>query len=224
VLNTAEYTILGNSNATVSMILETLIRLHAEEINVRIIENIRAPDHLPFIIDGIHIDQIFHDQLEVNDVKHYENFILGVYKSRVKEIIYQFFRINYKIEREVYINLMYPGIQVAKSVSMGYGINVGPYTVIAPFASLGDFITINRQVSIGHHTSIEEFCTINPGVNIAGRCLIKKGVTIGMGTNIVDGIEIGEKSIVGAGSLVTKNIPAGVLAYGVPAKPIKKLV
>ena len=40
---------------------------------------------------------------------------------------------------------------------------------------------------------------------------------------MIDGISIGKNSIIGAGSLVTKDIPANVVAYGFPAKVIKSL-
>jgi acetyltransferase-like isoleucine patch superfamily enzyme len=55
---------------------------------------------------------------------------------------------------------------------------------------------------------------------------IKRGAYIGLRATIVggkEGIIIGENSIIGASSLVNKNIPANVIAAGVPAKIIKSL-
>ncbi len=48
------------------------------------------------------------------------------------------------------------------------------------------------------------------------------GISI-MGANILNKISIGDHSFIGAGSLVTSNIPSNVLAYGVPAKVVKRL-
>lgn len=50
---------------------------------------------------------------------------------------------------------------------------------------------------------------------------IKEGVWLGSGVIVLGPCVIGENSVVAAGSLVTKDIPAGVIAYGSPAKPIK---
>lgn len=50
---------------------------------------------------------------------------------------------------------------------------------------------------------------------------IKEGVWLGSGVTVLGPCVIGENSVVAAGSLVTKDIPAGVIAYGSPAKPIK---
>lgn len=50
---------------------------------------------------------------------------------------------------------------------------------------------------------------------------IKEGVWLGSGVTVLGPCVIGKNSVVAAGSLVTKDIPAGVIAYGSPAKPIK---
>jgi len=47
-------------------------------------------------------------------------------------------------------------------------------------------------------------------------------VWIGAGVIILDGVRIGEKSIIGAGSLVNNEIPAGCVAFGIPARKIKE--
>ena len=40
---------------------------------------------------------------------------------------------------------------------------------------------------------------------------------------IVPGVTIGENTVIGAGSVVTKNIPANVVAYGNPCKVIREI-
>ena len=55
------------------------------------------------------------------------------------------------------------------------------------------------------------------------RVQIGKSVWIGANVTILPGTAIGDFSVIGAGSVVTKNIPAHVVAVGVPAKVIKHL-
>ncbi len=52
---------------------------------------------------------------------------------------------------------------------------------------------------------------------------IGNNVWVGMDVTIMPGVEIGDNSIIGAGSIVTKDIPANVVAAGNPCKVIKEL-
>ena len=52
---------------------------------------------------------------------------------------------------------------------------------------------------------------------------IGNNVFIGMNTTILKGTTIGDNVIIGAGSVVTKNIPAGVIVAGNPAKVIREI-
>ena len=47
---------------------------------------------------------------------------------------------------------------------------------------------------------------------------IGDGCWLGAGVKVADGVSIGEESVLGAGSLVTRDIPAFSVAYGLPAK------
>lgn len=51
---------------------------------------------------------------------------------------------------------------------------------------------------------------------------VMENVYIGMNTVILPNVRIGKNSIIGAGSIVTKDIPEGVVASGIPAKVMGK--
>ena len=53
---------------------------------------------------------------------------------------------------------------------------------------------------------------------------LEENVFIGDGTKILKGVTIGRDSVVGAGSVVTRSIPAGVIAAGNPARVVRDLV
>lgn len=65
--------------------------------------------------------------------------------------------------------------------------------------------------------------------NHKGNYVYAKPVTIGdrvwicTGATICPGVTIGNDAIIGAGSVVTRNVPPGVLAYGVPCKVIRPI-
>ena len=54
------------------------------------------------------------------------------------------------------------------------------------------------------------------------KIIIEDNVWIGEMVSILPGVTIGKGSIIGANSVVTKDLPANVIAVGIPAKPIKK--
>jgi acetyltransferase-like isoleucine patch superfamily enzyme len=56
------------------------------------------------------------------------------------------------------------------------------------------------------------------------RTLVKKGVSIGSGATILSKLSIGENAIVGAGSVVTKDVPAGAIVAGNPARLLRHIV
>lgn len=52
---------------------------------------------------------------------------------------------------------------------------------------------------------------------------VGKNVWIGGGAILCPGVSIGDDSIIGAGSVVTRNVPAGVVAVGNPCRPVKSV-
>ena len=52
---------------------------------------------------------------------------------------------------------------------------------------------------------------------------IGNNVWIASNTVVIGGVHIGNNVVIGAGSVVTKDIPDGMLAYGVPARPVRPI-
>ncbi|MBC8059859.1 MAG: gamma carbonic anhydrase family protein [Clostridiaceae bacterium] len=96
-------------------------------------------------------------------------------------------------------------------INIGKGSNIQDNCILHSSIKEGN-IVIGEKVTVGHGAILH-------GCKINNNCLI------GMGAIILDGAEIGENTIIGAGSLVTsnKNIPAGVLCLGSPARVIREL-
>lgn len=61
------------------------------------------------------------------------------------------------------------------------------------------------------------------GIGTSSPITIGRDVWIGANAVICGGVKIGDGSIIGAGSIVTKDIPAGVIAVGNPCRAIRKV-
>jgi len=212
------FDILGFSGNMVSMISDVLAKADTGEVKIRIIKNMVSSDNTPFKISSIDYMELSHTEWE----KPSENILMGVYKVNSKKAVYEFFKSKYSIDFSNYSNLVHPFTDVALSVNTGKGFFCNPGVTIGPYATIGNLVTVNRLAIIGHHVNISDFCVISPGANIAGFCHLSEGVTIGMGAILLNNIHVGDNSIIGAGSLVTKDIPANVVAYGNPAKVIRE--
>ena len=90
-------------------------------------------------------------------------------------------------------------------------INIGSDTMIGPNVTI---ITASHPLDATQRRNKAQF---NQPVNIG------ENVWIGANVTIFPGVTIGDNTVIGAGSIVTKNIPANVLAYGTPCKEIKKI-
>jgi len=106
-------------------------------------------------------------------------------------------------------------VQSKQNFKLGYKTDIGAFTYIN--AKHG--VIIEDFVQIGSHCSIHSLSTID---NKRGRVILRKNCRLGAHSVVLAGVTIGENAIIGACSLVNKDIPDNVVAFGVPAKIIKK--
>lgn len=88
---------------------------------------------------------------------------------------------------------------------------------------IGDNVLFGPRVGI--YTSRHAY---DPKERAAGACFAKpvkigNNVWIGGGVHIDQGVTIGDNCIIGAGSVITRDIPANVVAAGVPCRVIREL-
>jgi acetyltransferase-like isoleucine patch superfamily enzyme len=132
-----------------------------------------------------------------------------------------------------------------------YGCKIGDGTKIGPFVEIQKNAFVGKQCKIQSHSFICEGVTIeddvfvghgvmfindlfprstNPNGTLQAeqdweviKTIVKKGASIGSNATIMGGVTIGEGALIGAGSVVTKDVAAGTVVAGNPAKIIRKL-
>jgi sugar O-acyltransferase (sialic acid O-acetyltransferase NeuD family) len=217
------YQILGQSNHAVAILLDLLRQREASDrpVVVDIVSNIPPEENhslaYGYETDGVSTQEVWHEDWQ----RHPDAGLLIGSIGRARETIAEFFLERFGIDAEDYENAIHPRANLPTEMRLGRGVHVGPGATVAAHAELGDFVVVNRNASVGHHTALGDFVTLNPGCQVAGVCRLERGVTVGIGASIVDSVTIGRNSVIGAGSVVTKDVPPGVVAYGVPARVVR---
>ena len=61
------------------------------------------------------------------------------------------------------------------------------------------------------------------GYQYAKKIFIKDNVWLGANVVVLPGVTIGENSVIGAGAIVSRSIPANVVAMGIPARVVREI-
>lgn len=110
-------------------------------------------------------------------------------------------------------------------IRLGANVTINPYCVLYGHGGLtiGDNVLIATGCVMipANHTIDDPQATIRTqGLRCEG-IRIEDDVWLGARVVVLDGVTIGRGAVVGAGAVVTKNVPAGAIAVGVPAKVIR---
>lgn len=126
---------------------------------------------------------------------------------------------------------------ILPNAKIGDDCNICSHCLVENEASIGNRCTIKCGVQIWDGIEIEDDVFVGSNVAFTNdkyphsqngnwtllKTRVCKGATIGAGSTILPGITIGEGAMIGAGSVVTKDIPAGELWIGNPARFVKKI-
>jgi acetyltransferase-like isoleucine patch superfamily enzyme len=125
------------------------------------------------------------------------------------------------------------GSKVGSFVEIQKGSTIGKNCKISSHTFICEGVHIEDNVFIGHNVTFinDRF----PRATNADGSLqteadwhveetrVCKGASLGSSVTVLCGVTIGENAIVGAGSVVTKDVPAGVVVAGNPARVLKKV-
>ncbi len=107
------------------------------------------------------------------------------------------------------------------SIRLGRDVFVGPHTVIYGHGGveIGDacLIAMHCRIVSSNHATPPFGTDIRSQPDVLRPTKIGRDVWLGAGVTVLGGVSIGEGCIVGAGAVVTKDLPPGAIAHGVPA-------
>ena len=114
------------------------------------------------------------------------------------------------------------------------GVNIGRHCYVGldtwlddqfpELVVLEDDVTISFRVTVVVHDDAKRMDRTEAGAlnGTVAPVVLKRGCDLGAGALLLPGVTIGEGAVVAAGAVVTRDVPAGTVAGGVPARVIKE--
>lgn len=120
-------------------------------------------------------------------------------------------------------------VLIREKTRIGDRVAIGTATVIEGTTTIGNDVNLQSMVYIPTNTAIGDHVFIGPnavltndryppkGIGGLDGPVIKNGAAIGANATILPGVCIGKGALVAAGAIVTRDVPAHMLAIGAPA-------
>ena len=110
---------------------------------------------------------------------------------------------------------------------------VSPQAVIDPTAQIMAGVIVNAGAKlkahavlntgciVEHDAVVSEFAHVGPGAVLAGAVVLEEGAFAATGAKVCPFVRLGAWSTLGAGAVALRDVPAGAVMAGVPARPIR---
>ncbi|MCG5237498.1 serine O-acetyltransferase EpsC [Xanthobacter oligotrophicus] len=134
-----------------------------------------------------------------------------VFANRLQEIVIRIPVVGRLLRRIIWwATCLIFSSEIALAAKVGGGLYVPhPYGIVVGSATIGRNLSLLQNVTIGHKNLDDLYDPV-----------IEDDVQISAGAVLLGPITIGEGAVIGANSVVLKDVPAGGLAIGIPARII----
>ena len=173
------------------------------------------------LFNNIPIYSDYYDEKNLENVRKEfgtNKFFIGFGNMKYRKNVYEYLVAN-KFEA---VNVIHPNAVVSPNAKIGLGVLIESGCLITPNPVIGNNVVVNTGSQVNHDNIIENHVYIASGVIMSGGIFVGENSLIDDGVIISLGKKVGKNCIIGAGGVVTKDIPENSVAYGNPARIIRK--
>jgi len=144
-------------------------------------------------------------------------------------------KLGRNVRLHAFVNLY--GCEIGDETSIGTfveiqkGVRIGARCKIQSHTFICEGVTLEDEVFVGHNVNFLNDrwpAAVNDNGSRKGAgdwrletTLVKRRASIGTGAIVLPGVTVGEGAVVGAGAVVTKDVPAGAVIAGNPARVLQ---
>ncbi|WP_395728575.1 acetyltransferase [Nakamurella sp.] len=114
--------------------------------------------------------------------------------------------------------LIHPHATVGPDVSVTAGTVIAAGARLSVNVQVGRHVHVDQNATVGHDSSIGAYSRLNPQVCLSGEVSLGEEVLAGANATILPGLTVGDGAVIGAGAVVVRDVAAGSVVKGVPAR------
>lgn len=147
-------------------------------------------------------------------------FAIAIGDNATRQEVYK--SITNDVPKAQFPVLIHPTASVSKFCDVRQGTVVLAQSSIGPGSSVGEFCILNTGTSLDHNCELGDFASLAPGSKTGGNVKIGRRSAMCIGSFLKNAVSVGDDCVLGGNSFLMVDQPSNTVAYGTPARLIRR--